>query len=222
MYIGDADLGKSQFTSPFAQTPRQSVQVRRATRPPPLPGAQIVVIHPVILETRHQTWADEADCEAAARALARSPLLRHACLELHGTLGAGKTTFVRHLLRALGVQGRIKSPSYAIVEPHELPDCPDLGIWHFDFYRFGDPREWEDAGFRDLFASPGLKLVEWPEKAAGLLPQPDLALVLDLQPDGLRRVTWRAGTPSGRTLLAELPASPAGSAPGDTDRSDRP
>jgi tRNA threonylcarbamoyladenosine biosynthesis protein TsaE len=88
---------------------------------------------------------------------------------------------VRHLLRALGVTGRIKSPTYAVVEPHEAPataDRPALPIWHFDFYRFQDPREWEDAGLRDLYASPGLKLAEWPEQAAGLLPPPDLEIAL--------------------------------------------
>ncbi|GKQ56926.1 hypothetical protein QMTAC487_07840 [Sphaerotilus sp. FB-3] len=199
MYIGHADLGKSQRMRPLAQLPHQPRPVQGR-----LPIIPIVIRHPVILETRHQTWADEADCEAAAQALARTPQVRRACIALHGTLGAGKTTFVRHLLRALGVQGRIKSPSYAIVEPHELPDWPDLGVWHFDFYRFGDPREWEDAGFRDLFASPGLKLVEWPDKAAGLLPQPDLALTLDLQTDGRRQVTWQAASPDGRQLLDAL------------------
>jgi tRNA threonylcarbamoyladenosine biosynthesis protein TsaE len=167
------------------------------------------VVHPVILETRQQHWPDEAACEATARALARHPALRLACLELHGPLGAGKTTFARHLLRALGVTGRIKSPSYAIVEPHSVPDGPSdderamSGIWHFDFYRFGDPREWEDAGFRDLFASPGLKLVEWPEKAAGLLPVPDLSLTLQPLDDGGRAVQWQACTPRGTLLLNE-------------------
>ena len=146
---------------------------------------------------------DEAGTAALGAALARA-LAPGLAIYLHGDLGAGKTTFVRHLLRALGVQGRIKSPTYAIVEPHELPDWPDLGVWHFDFYRFGDPREWEDAGFRDLFASPGLKLVEWPDKAAGLLPQPDLALTLDLQTDGRRQVTWQAASPDGRQLLDAL------------------
>lgn len=91
---------------------------------------------------------------------------------LRGDLGAGKTTFVRHLLRALGVTGRIKSPTYALVEPYDLP-APAGGptmppAWHADLYRFDDPREWEDAGLRELFASPGLKLVEWPEKAGSL------------------------------------------------------
>ena len=95
--------------------------------------------------------------------LAAHPAIANAFIELHGELGAGKTTLVRHLLRALGVQGRIKSPTYAVVEPYELPTLST--IWHFDFYRFNDPREWEDAGFRDIFAGPGLKLAEWPEKA---------------------------------------------------------
>lgn len=160
----------------------------------------------MILETRQQHWSDEAACEATAQALARHPGLRRACIELHGPLGAGKTTFARHLLRALGVTGRIKSPSYAIVEPHEVPataDTDKLDIWHFDFYRFGDPREWEDAGFRDLFASPGLKLVEWPEKAAGLLPEADLVLSLSPQGDDSRTANWQAGTPLGATLLNE-------------------
>jgi tRNA threonylcarbamoyladenosine biosynthesis protein TsaE len=108
---------------------------------------------------------------------------------------------VRHLLRALGVQGRIKSPTYAVVEPHE---APGLAIWHFDFYRFNDPREWEDAGFRDLFASPGLKLCEWPEKAQGLLPAPDLALTLEAQPDESRRLTLQAYSDTGRMLVHHL------------------
>ena len=102
--------------------------------------------------------------------------------------------------------GRIKSPSYAIVEPHEVPataETDKLDIWHFDFYRFGDPREWEDAGFRDLFASPGLKLVEWPEKASGLLPVPDLSLSLRPEGDDSRTAQWQACTPLGAALLNE-------------------
>ncbi len=144
---------------------------------------------------------DEAATQALAEALAAQPSLRNALIELHGNLGAGKTTLVRHLLRALGVSGRIKSPTYAVVEPHE---APGLQIWHFDFYRFNDPREWEDAGFRDLFASPGLKLAEWPEKAAGLLPVPDLAIELQVQPDDRRLATLTARTPTGQALLHGL------------------
>lgn len=139
-----------------------------------------------ILET-HLLWPDEAAAQASAERLAAALLPSpDAVIELHGPLGAGKTTFVRLLLRALGVQGRIKSPSYAVMEVYDLPGGSSAS--HFDFYRFGDPREWEDAGFRDVFAAPGLKLCEWPEKAAGQLPAPDLQLFIDLLPDDSRRV----------------------------------
>ena len=152
-----------------------------------------------------QTWHSEDDTQAFAARLAAQPALRNSFIELHGDLGAGKTTLVRHLLRALGVQGRIKSPTYAVVEPHETPD--GLQAWHFDFYRFSDPREWEDAGFRDVFASPGLKLAEWPEKAGALLPRADLVIHIDAQADGTRRVSLQAPTATGRGLLhGEQPA----------------
>lgn len=150
-------------------------------------------------------WRSEDDTRAFAAQLAAHPSIANAFIELHGELGAGKTTFVRHLLRALGVQGRVKSPTYAVVEPYTVhPEVAEggLDIWHFDFYRFSDPREWEDAGFRDTFASPGLKLAEWPEKAAGLLPLADLVLHIDAQADESRQVTLKAQTPLGQELLA--------------------
>lgn len=106
---------------------------------------------------------------------------------------------MRHLLRALGAQGRIKSPTYAVVEPYELPALP---AWHFDFYRFDDPREWEDAGFRDIFAGPGLKIAEWPEKAAALLPPADLDIHIAVAGDESRHATLRANTARGRELLS--------------------
>ena len=146
-------------------------------------------------------WRSEDDTAAWARTLAAQPLLANAFLTLHGDLGAGKTTLVRHLLRVLGVQGRIKSPTYAVVEPHEAGDTK---IWHFDFYRFNDPREWEDAGFRDLFASAGLKLAEWPEKAGGLIPTADLAIYLEAMTDTARKARVSAGTPRGKRLLQAL------------------
>ncbi len=94
--------------------------------------------------------------------------------------------------------GRIKSPTYAVVEPYELPA---LNIWHFDFYRFNDPREWEEAGFRDIFASPGLKLAEWPDKAAGELPVADVSLHLRTLDDNRREVTLTPGTVRGQALV---------------------
>ena len=150
----------------------------------------------------HLIWRDEADTAAFAQRLAAQPAVRHAFIELRGELGAGKTTFVRHLLRALGITGRIKSPTYAVVEPHQTPD--GLAVSHFDFYRFNDPREWVDAGFRDVFAAPGLKLAEWPEKAEAMLPTPDLVLRLEVDAHHARAVTLTAPTPIGAQLLTEL------------------
>ena len=158
----------------------------------------MLTAHAPILETRTLHWPDEAACAAFAAALARRPAIADAFIALHGPLGAGKTTFVRHLLRALGVQGRIKSPTYAVLEPYALPG---LVISHFDFYRFDDAREWADAGFRDLFAAPGLKLAEWPEKAAGMLPVPDLRLDIEPLAGDRRRVRAQATTPRGVELL---------------------
>jgi tRNA threonylcarbamoyladenosine biosynthesis protein TsaE len=153
-------------------------------------------VHLPIVKTA--VWPVEAATQQFAAALAAQPALRQAFIELRGDLGAGKTTLVRHLLRALGVQGRIKSPTYAVVEPYDLPD---LAVWHFDFYRFSDPREWEEAGFRDIFASSGLKLAEWPDKAAGCLPQADLVVELAVIDENARQVMLTAQTPVGLTLL---------------------
>jgi len=172
-------------------------------------------------------WPDEAACAASAAALAaaltaafcKPPGLHDAFIELHGPLGAGKTTFVRHLLRALGVQGRVKSPTYAVLEEYDVPwsndgDAASFHIRHFDFYRFNDPQEWEDAGFRDVFASPGLKLAEWPEKAEGLLPTPDLRITIepgiDADSDERRAVQVSALSALGAKLLGSLGADLSG------------
>lgn len=159
--------------------------------------------HPAIVENPGATltWQREADTQAFAKQLAQSSALGHALVLLHGELGTGKTTLVRYLLQSLGVAGHIKSPTYTVVESYELPG---LAIWHFDFYRFNDPLEWEDAGFRDIFASPGLKLVEWPERAASYLPTADLELQLSLQARDVRQVQVRAHTPLGQSLLHTL------------------
>ncbi len=159
-----------------------------------------------ILETRTAllTWPDEAATAAAAARLAACPAVGNALILLDGGLGAGKTTFARHLLRALGVAGRIKSPSYAVLESYQLP--AGGSAHHFDFYRFDDPREWEDAGFRELLAGPGLKLCEWPSKAAGLLAQADLQLQLTRDDDDSRRVDALARSAVGHRLLEALSA----------------
>ncbi len=166
----------------------------------------IEIVHPPIVKSL--LWPDERATQRFAQTLAAAPALRNAFVELRGDLGAGKTTLVRHLLRALGVAGRVKSPTYTVVEPYELPEL-QLNVWHFDFYRFSSPREWEDAGFRDIFAASGLKLAEWPEKAIGFLPRADLIIALDAVTETSRQVTLSAQTAVGQALLQAVGESPA-------------
>lgn len=107
--------------------------------------------------------------------------IHNALIYLEGGLGAGKTTFTRYLLQALGVKGRIKSPTYSIVETYPLlVGLHTATACHFDFYRFEDEDEWEAAGLRDLFAQDGIKIVEWPSRAKSLLPTPDLAIKIQI------------------------------------------
>ncbi|WP_416548261.1 tRNA (adenosine(37)-N6)-threonylcarbamoyltransferase complex ATPase subunit type 1 TsaE [Limnohabitans sp. DCL3] len=180
--------------------------------------------HPPIVETPATAvhweglWPTEAATQAFAQRLSAALQLwpggRDACLALHGNLGAGKTTLVRHLLRAAGVQGRIKSPTYAVVEPHQAGTGDAVWpIWHFDFYRFNDPQEWEDAGFRDIFAGPGLKLMEWPQKVAGQLPPPDWVIALDAIDEDQRLVRISAGSQRGRSWLSSWVAQSTEGAP---------
>lgn len=140
--------------------------------------------------------ADEAATLALGAALA-ADLAPGRVLTLRGTLGSGKTTLVRGLLRALGYPGRVKSPSYTLVE---LYSFSSLNLYHFDFYRFKDRSEWVSSGFRDYFNSESACIVEWPERAAGLLAPPDLDLHLEFALPG-RRATLRAHTPAGHGWL---------------------
>jgi tRNA threonylcarbamoyladenosine biosynthesis protein TsaE len=122
-------------------------------------------------------------------------------VQLIGELGAGKTTLVRATLRGLGHTGRVRSPTYTLVEPYAL-ERPDgeLELYHFDLYRFADPAEWADAGFREYFNSAAICLVEWPQQAGGLLGVPDLVLSLDVAGDG-RTLDARAYSESGKACL---------------------
>ena len=119
---------------------------------------------------------------------------------LSGNLGAGKTTLVRAILRGLGYLGKVKSPTYTLVELYAISR---LNLYHFDFYRFTDPHEWADAGFRDYFNPESVCLVEWPEKAEDLLPEPDLMITLGIQESG-RNVDIEARTGTGRQCLERL------------------
>ncbi|MGB8338352.1 MAG: tRNA (adenosine(37)-N6)-threonylcarbamoyltransferase complex ATPase subunit type 1 TsaE [Burkholderiales bacterium] len=104
-------------------------------------------------------------------------------IHLRGDLGAGKTTLVRAMLNGLGYAGKVKSPTYTLVEPYAVSH---LYLYHFDFYRFLDPQEWIEAGLRDYFNADSVCLVEWPEKAGDLLPSPDLTIHLHILPNGRR------------------------------------
>ena len=143
--------------------------------------------------------ATEAHTLSLGAALA--PCLRGGMvLYLSGELGAGKTTLARGILRALGHAGRVKSPSYTLVEPYKLSK---LYLYHFDFYRFTDSKELEEAGFREYFSQETVCLVEWPENAMELLPPADVTIRLATAGTG-RRAGIESGTEGGRLCLSRL------------------
>ena len=119
---------------------------------------------------------------------------------LVGDLGAGKTTLARGLLRGLGFLGRVKSPTYTLVELYTLSR---FNLYHFDLYRIADPDEWEDAGFREYFSDTSVCLVEWPEKARGVMPGPDIRIRLDFRDTG-RHAYVDALTKEGEICVAQL------------------
>jgi tRNA threonylcarbamoyladenosine biosynthesis protein TsaE len=115
---------------------------------------------------------DEAATEAYGRALA-ARLPRGAMVFLCGDLGAGKTTLVRGILRGLGYMGSVKSPTYTILEPHDLPFA---AVYHFDFYRIADSQELDFLGMDELVGTDALTLIEWPERVRDRLPEPDVEI----------------------------------------------
>ena len=143
--------------------------------------------------------ADEAATLELGRRLADG--LRPGMLvALHGPLGAGKTTLARGMLRGLGFEGRVKSPTYALVELYELSR---LDLYHFDFYRFGDPKELIESGLQDAFNETNVCVVEWPERAGSLLPTADLEVKLAMA-NGARSALLTAQTENGRRCLRKL------------------
>jgi tRNA threonylcarbamoyladenosine biosynthesis protein TsaE len=121
---------------------------------------------------------------------------------LHGDLGAGKTTFVRGVLHGLGFAGKVKSPTYTLVEPYVivLNVNSSYDLYHFDLYRFTSEEEWDAAGFRDYFNPQSICMIEWPEKAEHVLPEPDIHVRL-LQFDEARKIQFSAGSSLGMQCL---------------------
>jgi len=121
-------------------------------------------------------------------------------IHVHGALGAGKTTLVRGLLRGLGHEGVVKSPTFTLVEPYLIGNLP---VFHFDLYRLNDPGELEFLGLRDYLDGKGVCVVEWPERAQGLLPSPDVDIMIDPTETG-RMVRITTLTPQGHNWLETL------------------
>lgn len=153
--------------------------------------------HDSLIVERH--LPDEAATLALGRDLARV-LAPGMVVWLSGDLGAGKTTLVRGLLRAFHYPGRVKSPTFTLVEHYPFSS---FNLYHFDLYRFADPEEWEYAGFREYFNDHSICLVEWPEKAETMLPVPDLLIRLEWSGEG-RLAKLQGVTEVGKTCIPRL------------------
>lgn len=144
----------------------------------------------------------EQDTNALAVKLARA-VKPGFIIYMHGELGAGKTTFVRAFLRALGFEGKVKSPTYTIVEPYELSS---VTINHFDLYRFEDDAELTQIGMDEYFTDESICIIEWPEKGGSGLPPADLGCYIDRVEDEehTRQIRMTAYTKLGEEILARL------------------
>lgn len=144
--------------------------------------------------------ADEKATLALGAALAIACPDELCIIHLEGELGAGKTTLTRGFLNALGHNGKVKSPTYALVEHYELNGRP---VYHFDLYRLADPGELEFLGLDDYFNTNALSLIEWAQRGSEYLPKPDLLVTLHYQDPG-RSAHISASSPLGEKICAKL------------------
>lgn len=150
---------------------------------------------------------DEAGTAALGASLARA-LAPGLTIYLHGDLGAGKTALTRALLHAAGHEGHVKSPTYTLAEPYKVViGGRQVEIIHFDLYRLASPEEFLDAGFREHFSNNTICIIEWPEKAAQVLPAPDIKVLLSISGDG-RDIELQALSDLGCQCLDRLKFAP--------------
>ncbi|GAB0109816.1 tRNA (adenosine(37)-N6)-threonylcarbamoyltransferase complex ATPase subunit type 1 TsaE [Pseudoalteromonas distincta] len=123
-----------------------------------------------------------------------------AVIYLHGDLGAGKTTFTRGVVQGFGHAGKVKSPTYTLVEPYELERA---NVYHFDLYRLGDPEELEYMGIRDYFSANAICIVEWPEKGGEFIPVPDLDITLSYVGNE-RKIVINSASDRGVAIVEKL------------------
>ena len=150
----------------------------------------------------------DADTQALGAELARA-LSPGAVIYLYGSLGAGKTTFVRGLLRALGIEDKVKSPTYTLVEPYETEK---FDVFHFDLYRLLTAEELQQIGLEEYFTGSSVCLIEWPEKGQPLLPAPDVACYFDIienkaeinDGESARQIRFEARTENGKEIVVRL------------------
>jgi tRNA threonylcarbamoyladenosine biosynthesis protein TsaE len=180
-----------------------------------VPHTELPVPATRVLETPADTDRLGRALAAASREHVQAIAQAGMQVNLSGDLGSGKTALVRGWLRALGIEGAVRSPTFTVLEPYvvsfgpsglgrpaglEVQSISSLDFYHFDFYRFADPSEFSTAGFRDQFGPGRICAIEWPEKAGERLPGADLAITLQVEGDG-RRATMTAASTVGHACL---------------------
>ncbi|WP_462157165.1 tRNA (adenosine(37)-N6)-threonylcarbamoyltransferase complex ATPase subunit type 1 TsaE [Pseudoalteromonas sp. GB56] len=150
-------------------------------------------------EQFHQFLADESATVAFGNTLS-GLVAQGVVIYLYGDLGAGKTTLTRGIVQGFGHKGKVKSPTYTLVEPYELPE---VNIYHFDLYRLADPEELEFMGIRDYFDDTAVCILEWPSKGEGVIPRADLKITLEYTGEA-REISIVAQTERGADVVTKL------------------